>query len=597
VHEAKRVLGCRDDRVLVPPKEEFMSDSAPQGVRPWHRFYEPGVPHTLEFPAHPIYGFLDHSARKYPDHIAIIQVGPKFDRRLTFAQLDELSDRFAHALADRGLRPDDRVAIMLPNCPQYVVAAYGIWKAGGVVVQVNPLYKGKDLAFVLKDSGARFAVGISRLYRDLHEARPHTDLQTVVVTNVHDFFPTTWRLLYGLLRAKIEGDVLPSGPGIVPFVAMLRAPRLEQRRVASIDDAAVLQYTGGTTGIPKAATLTHRNLVCNCIQARHWLTDLKEGGERMLSVVPFFHVYGLTICMNLCVAIAATNIVLLMRMFEVKTVVEAVRRYRPTIFPGVPAMYLAINQLRDVERYDLKSIRVCVSGAAPLPVEVQRRFEELTGGRLVEGFGMSEASPLTHANPIYGMRKPGSIGIPIPSTDAKIVDVETGTRDLPPGEVGELVVRGPQVMKGYWNNPTETAHTIRDGWLYTGDIARMDEDGYFYIEDRKKDMVNIGGLKVFPREVEEVLYEHPRVKEAAVAGIRHRFRGEMLVAHVVPKNGGDERALKRELRDFCAQRLAPYKVPRRFEIVSEIPKSLIGKALRREIREREQQREEAVEDE
>ncbi|MDQ7840897.1 MAG: long-chain fatty acid--CoA ligase [bacterium] len=568
-----------------------------QGDRPWFRHYEPGVPRTLDFPSQPIYGFLDQSARKYPNNPALIQAGPKFDNRITYRQLDDLSDRFAKALIERGFHRGDRVAIMLPNNPQYVVAAYGIWKAGGILVQVNPLYKGRDLAFVLKDSGARFAVAISRLYKDLHEVRPHTDLQTVFVTNVHDFFPGKWRLLYGLLKAKKEGDVMPEGSGIVPFREALRAQRLEQRPVISPDDAAVLQYTGGTTGIPKAATLTHRNVVCNCLQARSWLTDLREGDERLLSVVPFFHVYGLTICMNLSVAIGAVNIMLLMRMFEVKTVVEAVPKYRPTIFPGVPAMYLAINQLRGVEKYNLKSIRACVSGAASLPVEVQRRFEELTGGRLVEGFGMSEASPLTHGNPLYGTRKEGSIGIPIPSTDAKIVDAETGTRDLRPGEIGEMVIRGPQVMKGYWNNPGETDHTIRNGWLYTGDIARMDDDGYFYIEDRKKDMVNIGGLKVFPREIEEVLYEHPRVRDVAVAGIRHRLRGEMLVAHIVPKEAGDARALARELRDFCAQRLSAYKVPRRFEIVSEIPKTLLGKALRREIREREQLRDELPEEE
>jgi len=286
-----------------------------------------------------------------------------------------------------------------------------------------------------------------------------------------------------------------------------------------------------------------------------------------------------------------------MKLFDVKTVVEAVPKYRPTVFPGVPAMYLAINQLRDVEKYDLKSIRACVSGSAPLPVEVMRRFEELTGGRITEGFGMSEASPLTHANPIYGTRKSGSIGIPVSSTDAKIVDTETGNRDLGPNEVGEMIVRGPQVMKGYWNNPTETAQTVRNGWLYTGDIARMDPDGYFFIEDRKKDMVIIGGFKVFPREVEEVLYEHPKVKEAAVAGIKHRVRGEMLVAHIVPKDGGDGKALKRELHDFCAQRLSAYKVPRRFEIVNEIPKTIIGKALRRAIRDSEQQRDTAPDDE
>ena len=573
-----------------------MATPEPHGERPWFKFYEPGVPRTLEFPLHPIYAFLEQSAKKYPKTIALIQVGPNFDRRITYEQLDDLSDRFAMSLVRRGLRKGDRVAIILPNCPQFVIAAFGIWKAGGVLVQVNPLYKGRDLAFNLKDSGARFAVAISRLYKILDEVRPHTDLQAVIVTNIHDFFPTKFRLLYGLLRAKREGDVIPSGPGVIPYGEMLRAPRLEERTPIAQDDPAVLQYTGGTTGIPKAATLTHRNIVCNALQCRHWLPDCMEGEERILSVVPFFHVYGMTVCLVLSTVIAAANIMLLMRLFEPKTVAAAVPKYRPTIFPGAPAMYLAINQLRDVEKYDLKSIRACVSGSAALPAEVQRRFEELTGGRLVEGFGMSEASPLTHGNPIHGTRKTGSIGVPVSSTDAKIVDLETGTQDLKPGEIGELVVRGPQVMKGYWNNPVETDRTVRNGWLYTGDIARMDEDGFFYIEDRKKDMVNVGGFKVFPREIEEVLFEHPKVKEAAVAGVHHRVRGEILVAHVVPRDGDDPRALKRELRDYCAQRLAPYKVPRRFEIVSEIPKTFIGKALRWQIREREEQKGDAADE-
>lgn len=570
-----------------------MELGAPAGERPWHRFYEPGVPRTLQVPSHPVHAFLERSARTYAAQHALIQAGPNFDRRISYADLDELTDRFARALIDRGLKPGDRVAIMLPNCPQYVIAAFGTWKAGGAVVQVNPLYRGPDLAFNLKDSGATFAVTLSRLYASLGEVRAQTDVRIAVVTNLHDFFPARWRLLYGLLKAKKEGDVVPAGQGIVAFRQMLGAQRLERAPAVAPEDVAVLQYTGGTTGVPKAATLTHRNLVSNCLQCRSWLTDVKEGQERILSVVPFFHVFGMTVCMNLSVAIGATNIMLLMRLFDVKTVVEAVPRYRPTIFPGVPAMYMAINQLRDVEKYDLKSIRACVSGSAPLPAEVQRRFEELTGGRITEGFGMSEASPLTHANPVYGTRKVGSIGVPVPSTDARIVDVETGTRDLDIDEAGEMVVRGPQVMTGYWNNPGETAQTLRNGWLHTGDIARMDADGYFFIEDRKKDMVIIGGFKVFPREIEEVLYRHPRVKEAAVVGIKHRIRGEVLVAHVVPRNGGDERALKRELRDYCAQQLSTYKVPRRFEIVPEIPKTFLGKALRREIRDREQQKDDA----
>jgi len=362
---------------------------------------------------------------------------------------------------------------------------------------------------------------------------------------------------------------------------------------------AVLQYTGGTTGLSKGAMLSHRNLACNITQMRHWLTDLKDGEERILSVVPLFHVYGMTVCMNLSVAVAATNIMILMPGgFVARMVAEAAAKYRPTIFPGAPPIYLAINQLKDVEKYDLRSIRACVSGSSALPVEVQKRFEELTGARLVEGYGLSEASPLTHANPIYGTRKVGAIGLPVPATDAKIVDSETGERELGVNEVGELVVHGPQVMMGYWNNPRETASVLRNGWLLTGDIARMDEDGFFFIEDRKKDMVNIGGLKVFPREVEEVLYKHPKVREAAVVGVTSRVRGEMLVAHVVPKDGGDPRALKRELREFCATHLAPYKVPRRIEIVQEIPKTVgIPKALRRLIREQEQSKGETEIDE
>ncbi|MDR7538376.1 MAG: long-chain fatty acid--CoA ligase [Armatimonadota bacterium] len=568
-------------------------DALETGSRPWHRFYESGVPTSLDFPRFPIYGFLQRTVQRFPSTVALILVSahPPFDCRLTYARLDDLSDRFAASLVRRGLRKGERVVISLPNLPQYVIAAYGVWKAGGVVVQVNPLYRGNDLAFILKDSGARFAVVFARFFPYVLEVLPHTALEAVIVTRVHDFFPPLFRLLYGLTRAKKEGDVFPHEQKVVPFTSLLRGPRLRRPVEVAQEDLAMLQYTGGTTGLSKGAMLSHRNLVCNLTQARVWVTDLKEGQERILSVVPFFHVYGVTLCMNLAVAVAATNIMILMPGFVARTTAEVAHRYRPTIFPGAPPIYLAINQLKDVQRYDLRSIRNCVSGSSSLPVEVQKRFEELTGARLVEGYGLSEASPLTHANPLAGVRKVGSIGVPVPGTDARIVAPEGGERELKAGEMGELVIRGPQVMMGYWNNPRETAQALRGGWLYTGDIARMDEDGFFFIGDRKKDMVNIGGLKVFPREVEEVLYQHPRVREAAVVGISSRVRGEMLVAHVVPKDGQDARALRRELRDFCAARLAPYKVPRRIEIVQEIPKTVgIPKALRRVIREREQAR-------
>jgi long-chain acyl-CoA synthetase len=319
---------------------------------------------------------------------------------------------------------------------------------------------------------------------------------------------------------------------------------------------------------------------------RHWLTDLQEGGERFLSVAPFFHVYGLTVALNTAIGVGATVICVVMGLFDTRLVAEMIARHRPTIFPGVPAMYVAINQLKDIQKYNLRSVRVCVSGSAPLPVEVQARFERLTGATVVEGYGLSEASPGTHVNPVYGKRKVGSIGLPLPDTDARIVDPETGEREMPLGEPGELVIRGPQVMQGYWEAPEETAATLRGGWLHTGDIARMDEDGYFFIVERKKDIAIVGGLKVYPREVEEVLLEHPKVKEAAVVGVSHKVRGELLVAQVVLKDGvaDDPRQVRRELLELSRERLAAYKVPRRIEIVSALPKSAVGKVLRREIR-------------
>jgi long-chain acyl-CoA synthetase len=384
---------------------------------------------------------------------------------------------------------------------------------------------------------------------------------------------------------RLRGEHKPGGG--LRFPALLRsasskAPALR----VDPDDLAILQYTGGTTGVPKGAMLTHRNLVANFTQMRHWLTDLQEGGERFLSVAPFFHVYGLTVALNTAISVGATVICVVMGLFDTRLVAEMIARHRPTIFPGVPAMYVAINQLKDIQKYNLRSVRVCVSGSAPLPVEVQARFERLTGATVVEGYGLSEASPGTHVNPVYGKRKVGSIGLPLPDTDARIVDPETGDREMPLGEPGELVIRGPQVMQGYWEAPEETAATLRGGWLHTGDIARMDEDGYFFIVERKKDIAIVGGLKVYPREVEEVLLEHPKVKEAAVVGVSHKVRGELLVAQVVLKDGvaDDPRQVRRELLELSRERLAAYKVPRRIEIVSALPKSAVGKVLRREIR-------------
>jgi long-chain acyl-CoA synthetase len=555
--------------------------------RSWLTHYDPGVPATLSYPDVPVHHFLEENARRYPRHTAVLTAAPQFSSCLTYRQVDALANRFANALIWLGVAPGDRVAIQLSNLPQFVFGFYGALKAGAAVVPVNPLYKRHDLETVLRGSGARAILTLSRFVPALSEVVAGTAIESIIATEPYDYFGLPWKYLaWWRLRHELRSHE-PRPQGVLRLPALLRTGAAAPPGVAvAPDDLAVLQYTGGTTGVPKGAMLTHRNLVANFLQMRSWLTDLREGEERFLAVAPFFHVYGLTVALNVPISVASTVICVVMGLFDTRVVAEMIARHRPTIFPGVPAMYVAINHLKDVQRYNLHSIRVCVSGSAPLPVEVQAQFERLTGAKLVEGYGLSEASPGTHVNPVYGLHKAGSIGLPLPDTDARIVDAETGTRELAAGEEGELVIRGPQVMKGYWNAPEETAAALRDGWLHTGDIARVDEDGYFFIVDRKKDVVNVGGLKVFPREVEEVLHEHPKVKEAAVAGVPHRVRGELLVAQVVLRDGvsGDAREVRRELLDYCRQRLAAYKVPRRIEIVPGLPKSAVGKVLRREIR-------------
>jgi long-chain acyl-CoA synthetase len=567
--------------------------------RPWHRFYAEDVPRDIPVPDVPLQAFLRDSAARHPHRAAVILSAPQFHSTFSYRAFDHESDRFAGALRALGLRRGDRLAISLPNLPQYPVALYGAFKAGVTVVQINPLYRGEDLAFLLRDSQAKALVTLTRLYPHAAAVRGETALEHIILAKVADYFPPLWRTLYRLIRERREGDAMPArGPGLVPWSRMLRGRRLADAEGAGPDDLAVLQYTGGTTGRPRGAMLTHRNLAVNAAQGLAWFRDLREGAEVFLVVVPLFHVYGLLV-FNAGVRLAATQLMVLMRMFEARVVAEQVPRWRPTLFPGVPAMYAAINQLKDIAQHDLHSIRYCLSGAAGLPAEVARRFEELTGGRLAEGYGLTEASPLVAANPIWpgGVRKPGSIGIPMPGTDVRIMDAETGTRELPVGEAGELVVRGPQVMQGFWNAPTETAAALRGGWLFTGDVARTDADGFLFIEDRKKDMIQVGGLKVYPREIEDLLLEHPLVREAAVVGTPHPVRGETIVAYVMlsprpsggeassTSGGGDEVAARRQIRDWLRERLPSYKVPRRIEIVDAIPKTLIGKPLRRVLRE------------
>lgn len=553
--------------------------------RRWYGAYDTGVPRSIPYPEIPLYHFLAESAEKYPKKAALIFYG----RSISYWELDELTNRFAHALLQLGVKKGERVALMLPNIPQAVLGYYGVLKAGGVVVQVNPLLAEREVEQQLLDAGAETILILDRFFQKVQKAKEKAALRRIIVTGAQDFLPFFLRF-FSSFQGRQERFQIEKRPPVYDMRGLLKTGGNDRPAVPiHPEDIALLQYTGGTTGTPKGVILTHRNLVANALQCRAWFPGLREGEEVLLGVLPFFHVYGLSICLNLGIMLAST-IVLLPR-FLAHEVLKAIKRYRVTLFPGVPAMYAAINHHPGVKGDDLRSVKLCVSGAGPLHPRIQERFEALTGGRLVEGYGLSEASPVTHCNPVSGKRKVGSIGVPLPDTDARIVDLETGEQEVPLGEAGELIVKGPQVMRGYWKNPEEEARTLRDGWLYTGDIARMDGEGFFFIVDRKKEMIKTFGENVYPREVEDVLLRHPKVKEAAVVGIPYRPAGEIIKAFVVLKGG--EKATERELIEFCEKELAKFKVPRKVEFRQELPKSVIGKVLRRVLREEELKRRQA----
>jgi long-chain acyl-CoA synthetase len=497
---------------------------------------------------------------------------------MSYQTLQRLANRFASALQRLGLTPGMRVSVHLPNCPQFLIAYYGILKAGGIVVPFNPLYVEGEIARQLRDSGAEIAVTLDLFYPRIAAIRHNTNVRDIVITRINDYFPPHLRLIYPL-KARREGHyiTIPRAKDVHRLHVLLDEPSHPLAQRIDPQGPAVLLYTGGTTGIPKGAVLTHRNLVSNTLQTRSWFTKPRTGTESILAVLPFFHSYGMTSVMNYAVSLGSR--MLLLPRFQVDDVLRTIDRYHPSLFPAVPTIYTALVNHPHVKDFDLRSITACISGAAPLPVELQTRFETLTGGRLVEGYGLTEASPVTHTTPIFGVRKRGSIGIPIPDTVARIVDADMGTHTLGAGEVGELVISGPQVMAGYWNKLEETAHAVRGGWLYTGDLATMDHDGYFFIIDRKKELIITGGMNVYPREVEEVLYAHPAVMEAAIIGVPDAYRGEIVKSFVVLKPGA--LATPENIIEHCRKHLAPFKVPKEVEFRNELPKSLVGKILRR----------------
>jgi len=553
--------------------------SSPGKEPVWVQWYPAKVPHHLTIPDVTLPQLIEESVRRWPDRTALIYYGARWSYRRFW----ELSERFAAALAREGVGPGDRVALYLPNTPAYPIAFFAALRLGAVVVQVSPLYLGQDLVRLLKDSNPKALVTLEILYPNLEKVRTDVSVPAVFVARVRDFYPWYLRpFVNTVLRRQKLPTGFPHGPSVRPWRTAVATPgSVPMAKCDPRTTPAVLQYTGGTTGRPKAAVLTHRNLVANVVQGNNWNIRLVPGDEVIMAAIPLFHIYGLTVA--LLMGLAAGGTVVLQTRPEIRELLKLIDRYQPTQFPGVPALYQAFNHQPDLARFHIHSIRYCVSGSAALPVEVQKQFVALTGAMLVEGYGLSETSPITHVNPLEGEQRIGSIGVPVPETEHRILDLETGTKVLPPGEVGELSVRGPQVMQGYYNQKEETDLVLKDGWFSTGDVARVEPDGFAYIVDRKKDMVNVGGMKVYPREVEEVLFQHPQIADAAAVGAPDPEHGEVVVAFVVRKPGTD--VTGEELIAFVRERIAHYKAPRRIEFRDALPRTGVQKVLRRVLRE------------
>ena len=546
-------------------------------TRPWLKSYGKFTPYTCPIPRQPLHKFLEAAADRVPNQVATVFYGSK----LTYRQLDRRANQLAHALHGLGVRPGDRVMVILPNMPQMIMAYYAILKIGGVVVLSNPEANAQQIMQQIHLTQAKAMVTLAEFGELAKEVQQRIPVKVILADIRNVLTPRVYKQL--MARWQAAGfrpqEETPVGESIYLMDRlMMDASREAPDYQAKSDDTAAILFTSGTTDEPKGVRLTHANLVANSLQTRHWIPDIQYGEETFLAVIPLTHSYGMTTAMNIPIAIAAT--IIMLPVFELQQVLDHIKEYKPTIFPGVPSIYSLINQAPGVRAYGLSSIKACISGAAPLPVEVQEAFEKLTRGRLVEGYGLTEASPVTHANPLTGTERSGSIGIPVPNTDAKIVDLVRG-EELPPGMIGELLVKGPQVMPGYWRpDQTEDPESVlADGWLHTGDVAVMDAEGFFKIISRKRDTIMAGEFSVYPRDVEEVLYENSKVLEVAVVGISAEDGGQKVKAFVVPRPG--THLSKEELLDLCRKRLDEYAVPWEIEFRDELPKSFVGKVLRR----------------
>ncbi|MGE0101281.1 MAG: long-chain fatty acid--CoA ligase [Blastocatellales bacterium] len=547
--------------------DQLQEITSPYAAKPWLKNYDFWVPAEVNTPKQQLYQILQIASSSYRDKPAAAFMGAQW----TFGEIKAQVDRLATALHQFGIVKGDRVGIMLPNCPQYLIGFYAIVKLGAIVTNINPIYTPREVEQVAVDSGLRAMIVLDLMAPVVASIREKTSLEWVIATSLQEY--------------SAKPETAPAPPeGTIGFKALIDGVKDVIHPRVAIDpseDTAVIQYTGGTTGVPKGAMLTHRNLYSNVVQSYVWGSHLTQrGDERYLMVIPYFHIYGQTVGLLLGTWNGAMQIPV--PKFDPDLLIQAIKHYRPTFFPSVPTLYISMLNHPEIRTCGLEYVRRFNSGSAPLPIEVIEKFEQMSGAMLYEGYGLTEASPTTHSTPTLARRKIGSIGLPFPSTECKIVDLETGTIEVPLGSEGELCVRGPQVMKGYWNRPEETDYALRDGWLYTGDVARMDEDGYFYIVQRKKDMIIVSGFNVYPNEVEDVLFTHPAILEAAVIGVPDEYRGEAVKAFIVLKPGSA--ATADEILEFCRANLAKYKVPGIIEFRESLPKSAVGKVLRRELR-------------
>lgn len=551
--------------------------------RIWHKAYGPQLSPHLEYQSLTLPEALERTAGKYPDQAALIMMG----KTISYREFNGEVNRFAAALNKLGIRKGDKVAIVLPNIPQMVIATYAIFRLGAVAVMNNPLYTERELEHQLNDSDSTIAICMDLIIPRILSIRARTRIETIISCHLRNYLPFPLKQLFPIVKRQMHRKTR-SLQGVLEFMDLLRdAPPAEHPQAeVSFDDLACLMYTGGTTGVSKGVMLSHGNVSINVQQFAALLSDAEEGKETIIGILPFFHAAGFTAAMNFCIYRGFTNV--LVPRPDPDTLLKLTVKYRPAYFGCVPTLYVGILNHPDLPKHDLSFIKGCISGAAPLAIETIREWDERVGAPIVEVYGMTEMSPISHTNPWRAKMKPGSVGVPLPDTDCKIVDVDTGAREMGVGESGEILLKGPQMTRGYYKKPEETAEAFGDGWFHTGDVGTMDEEGYLFIVDRKKDMIIAGGFNIYPREIDELLYEHPKVKEACAVGLPDPYRGETVKAFIVPRDG--ETLTKEEVAAYCKEKLAAYKVPKQFEFVEDLPKSAIGKVLRRELREIEERK-------